>query len=131
MPVPCGIRRLYRTLSPAKGIGLLRITETCLTTKETSADLAEMTPQDFLLFYEPRARRRGGGVGLFVSSAHKFQQSVCRHEQVLRLYLANLKVVNYALLSSISIAHLVLLLLSSVSYKISCPTYLHSLMIWL
>ena len=39
--------------------------------------------------------------------------------------------VSHALLSSISIAHLVLLLLSSVSYKIFCPTYLHSLMIWL
>ena len=60
-------------LVTSNGIDLLGITETLLTTKETSADLAEMTPasQGFS-FHEPRARQRGGGVGLFVSSAHKF-----------------------------------------------------------
>ena len=56
----------------SKGIDLLGITEIWLTSKETSADLAEMTHQGFSFFQEPRARRRGGGVGLFVSSAHKF-----------------------------------------------------------
>ena len=58
-------------------------------------------------------------------------QSVCQPKQVQRQYWANLNVVSHALLSSTSIAHLVLLLLSSVSYKIFCPTYLHSLLIWL
>ena len=119
-------------LVTSKGIDLLGITETWLTTKETYTDLAEMTPQGFS-FHETRARRRGGGVGLFVSSAHKFSTISLPPppKQVLRLYSANLNVVRHALLSSISIAHLVLLLLSSACYKISCPAYLHSLMIWL
>ena len=56
----------------SKSIDLLGITETWLTTKETSADLADMTPEGFSFFHKPRTRRRGGGVGLFVSSAHKF-----------------------------------------------------------
>ena len=58
----------------SKGINLLGITETWLTTKETSADLTEMSPppQGFSFFREPRTWWRGGGVGLFVSSAHKF-----------------------------------------------------------
>ena len=43
-----------------------------LTTKETPADLADMTPEGFSFFNKPRTWRRGGGVGLFVSSAHKF-----------------------------------------------------------
>ena len=59
------------------------------------------------------------------------QQSVFQHPQASRLYRPNLNMVSHALLSSISIAHLVLLLLSSASYKIFCPTYLHSLTIWL
>ena len=56
---------------------LLDITETWLTTKETSADLAKMTPPapplhlGFSFFQEPRARRTGGEVRLFVSSANK------------------------------------------------------------
>ena len=56
----------------SKGIDLLGITETWLTTKETSADLADMTPDGFSFFQKPRTRRKGGEVGLFVSSAHKF-----------------------------------------------------------
>ena len=59
-------------LVASKSIGLLGITETRLTTKETSADLADMTPEGFPFFHKPRTRRRGRGVGLFVSSAHKF-----------------------------------------------------------
>ena len=56
----------------SKGIDLLGITETWLTTKDTSEGLADMTPQVFSFFYKPRTRKRGGGVGLFVSSTHKF-----------------------------------------------------------
>ena len=37
----------------SKGIDLLGITETLLTIRETSSDLAEMTPPWFLLFYRP------------------------------------------------------------------------------
>ena len=56
----------------SKGIDLLGITETWLTTRETSADLVETMPQGFSFFQEPRARWRGGGVSLFVLSAHRF-----------------------------------------------------------
>lgn len=56
----------------SKGVDLLGITETWLSTRETSADLAEMTPPGFSFFQTPRTQRRGGGVGLFVSSALKF-----------------------------------------------------------
>ena len=56
----------------SKGIDLLGIAETWLTTKETSPDLAEMNPQGLSCFHEPRAQRRGGGLGLFMSSAHKY-----------------------------------------------------------
>ena len=50
----------------------LGITETWLTATETSADLAEVTPPGFSFFQIPRPKRRGGGVGLFISSAYKF-----------------------------------------------------------
>ena len=59
-------------LVASKSIDLLGITETWLTMKETSTDLADMTPEGFSFFHKPRTRRRGEGVGLFVSSAHKF-----------------------------------------------------------
>ena len=59
-------------LVASKGIDLLGITENWLTTKETSADLADMTRQGFSFFHKPRTWRRGGEVGLFVSSAYKF-----------------------------------------------------------
>ena len=52
-------------LATSKAIDLLGITETWLTTRETSTDLAEMTSQG-------RVRWRGVGVGLLVSSAHTF-----------------------------------------------------------
>ena len=50
-------------LVSSKSIDLLGITETRLTTKETSADLADMTPEGFSFFHKPRTRRREGGVG--------------------------------------------------------------------
>ena len=56
----------------SKGIDLLGITETWLTIRETSSDLAEMTPNGFSFFQTPRVNKRGGGVGLFVSNAFKF-----------------------------------------------------------
>ena len=53
-------------------IDLLGIAETLLTTRKTSADLIKMTPPGFSFFHNPRAQRRGGGVGLFILSAHTF-----------------------------------------------------------
>ena len=56
----------------SKGIDLLGITETWLTIRKTSSDLAEMTPHGFSFFHTPRDNKRGGGVCLFVSNAFKF-----------------------------------------------------------
>ena len=56
----------------SKGIDLLGITETWLTTGETSGDLAEMTPHGFSFLQIPRVKRRGGGVGLFISNDFQF-----------------------------------------------------------
>ena len=55
----------------SKCIDLLGITETWLTTRETSSDLAEMTPHGFSFLQTPRVSKRGGGVGLFVSNVFK------------------------------------------------------------
>ena len=55
-----------------KGTNLLGITETWLTTRETSSDVAEMTHHGFSFLQIPRVNKRGGGVGLFVSNAFKF-----------------------------------------------------------
>ena len=98
-------------LVTSKGIDLLGITETWLITKETSTDLADMTPRVFPSF--TNLERRGEGEE-WACSCHQpinFQQSVCLPKQVLRQYQAKLNVVNHALLFSLSIAHLVLLLL--------------------
>ena len=51
----------------SKRIDLLGITETWLPTKETSGDLAEMTPHGFSFFQIPRANKRGGGKELAFS----------------------------------------------------------------
>ena len=59
-------------LVTSKGIDLLGITDTWLTTKETSADLVAMTSKGFSFFHEARAGWRRGRVGLFMSSVHKF-----------------------------------------------------------
>ena len=53
-------------LVTSNGIDLLEITETRLTMRKTSADLAEMTPLGFSFFRERRAQWRGVGVGLFI-----------------------------------------------------------------
>ena len=55
-------------------IDLLDITETWLTVREASADLAEVTLPGFSFFQIglPRPKRRGGGVALFVLSAYRF-----------------------------------------------------------
>ena len=59
-------------LMTSKNINILGITGTWLTLRENSADLDEMTPKGFSIFHKPRTQRRGGGVGLFISMAHKF-----------------------------------------------------------
>ena len=114
-----------------KGIDLLGITETGLTTKETSVDIADMTPMVSPSFMNLEHDGEGEEWACLCHQPINLQQSVYQPKQVSRPYRANLNVVSHALLSSISIAYRVLLLLSSVSYKIFCPTYLHYVMIWL
>ena len=59
-------------LVASKSIDLIGITETWLTTKETSGDLADITPEGFSFFHKPRTQWREGGVGPFMSPAHKY-----------------------------------------------------------
>jgi hypothetical protein len=56
----------------SKSLDVLAITETWLTSKETSASLADMTPPGFSFHQIPRAGRAGGGVGIFVSDSLSF-----------------------------------------------------------
>ena len=51
----------------SKSIDLLGITETWLTTRETSSDLAEMIPHGFCFLQSPSVNKRGAGVGFFSS----------------------------------------------------------------
>ena len=116
-------------LVTSNGIDLRGIAETWLTMMETSADLAEMTPlpppPGPLSF---RNLEHSGEGEEWVCSFWlpiNLQQSICQPKNVLSLS-GNFN----ASLSSTFIVHLVLLLLSPVSYKIYCPTYLQSPMIW-
>ena len=118
-------------LVTSKGINLLGITETWLTTKETSSDLAKLTPKVSPSLTNLEHSGEGEEWACSCHQPINLQQSVCQPKQISRQYRANFKVVSHALLSSISIAHLVLILLSSEIYKIFCPIYLHSLMMWL
>ena len=129
---PRGIRcQLYRDLVTSNVIDLLGITETWLTARDTSADLAEMPtsppPQVSPFFRNPEHSKEEWACSFL--QPINLQRSVCRPKQVLSLCLVKLNVVRHALLSSTFIIHRVLLL-SSVSYKIHCPTHPHSLMIW-
>ena len=45
----------------SRGLDVLGVTETWLTTSATQAELAEVTPPGYSLFQIPRERRRGGG----------------------------------------------------------------------
>ena len=123
MPIPCGIRcHIYWTLSPV----------TALTSKaglrQTFADLTKLTPQGFS-FQEPRPKRREGGVGLFISSAHKFTVISLPTQATFESIYGKLEF-GQSCLIILNIYHpLVLLLLSSASYKIYCPAYPHSPMI--
>ena len=71
----CSMRDKAPALSDlvaSKTIDFLGITETWLTMKETSTDLVDIIPEGLSFFHKPRIRRRGGGVCLFMPSAHKF-----------------------------------------------------------
>ena len=55
----------------SNGTDFLSITETLLTIRKTSEDLNERITQGFSFFQKPEEQQRGGGEGLFMSSAHK------------------------------------------------------------
>jgi hypothetical protein len=55
-----------------KSLDIIGITETWLTSKETTAGLADITPSGYSFHQAPRRGKTGGGVGLFVSPAFKF-----------------------------------------------------------
>ena len=59
----------------------MAITETWLTPKETSADL---TPQGFKLFHQPRQGETGGGVAIMVADHLMLQGAKYRNFQVSR-----------------------------------------------
>ena len=59
----------------SKSIDILSVTETWLTKRETPAGLADVAPRRFTVYHVPRVGRRGGGVGLLVSSQFKFENS--------------------------------------------------------
>ena len=58
----------------SKSIDILGITETWITTIETSTDLADMTPEGFSFFHNSRTRRGGAGVDLIDSSSSEAGQ---------------------------------------------------------
>ena len=58
----------------SKTLDILGITETWLSTNETTASLADITPTGFTLHHIPRSGRSGGGVGIFVSDFFRFSR---------------------------------------------------------
>ena len=107
-------------LMVSKGIGLLGITETWLTTAETSSDVAEMTVHGFSFLQTPRVNKKGGGVGLFVSNAFKFTPIGLPSQSSFECISGKLNAVGLASIFSTYIDHPLLPLLSLVSCRIYC-----------
>ena len=57
----------FSDLVSSKMLDVVAITETWLLPKETSAGLADLTPQGFKLIYQPRQGKTGGGVAIMVA----------------------------------------------------------------
>ena len=106
----------------SKGIDLLGITETWLTIRETSSDLAEMTPNGFSFFRPLELTKEGEELVFSSPMPLNSPQSTCLPYPVSNVYLANLNTVWLASIFSIFIDHLVLPLLSSVSCKVYWST---------
>ena len=114
----------------SKGIDLLGITKTLLTIRETSSDLAEMTPNGFSLFRPLELTKEGEELVFSSRMPLNSPQSTCLPYPVSNVYLANMNVVGLASIFSIFIDHLVLHLLPLVSCRIYWSTLPHCLMIW-
>ena len=89
----------------SKRIDLLGITETWLTTRETSGDLAEMTPHGFSLFKIPGANKQGEQLAFLYRIPLNSPQSPCLPNPVSNLYLADLNVVGLPSIFSIYSTH--------------------------
>ena len=105
-----------------KAIDLLGITETWLTIRETSSDLAEMTPNDFFFFKPLELTKEGEELTFSSRMPLNSPQLTCLPYPVSNVYLANLNVVGLASIFSIFIDHLVLPLFSLVSCRIYWST---------
>ena len=108
----------------SEGIDFLGITETWLTTRETSSDLAEMTPPPMVSPFSRPLELTKYGVELAFSSRMNLNspQSTCLPNPVSNAYLANSNVVGLTSIFSIFIDYLVLPLLSLVCCRSYCFT---------
>ena len=66
----------FSDLVSTKSLDVVAITETWLKAKETSASLANITPQGSSLIHEPRRGKHGGGVAIMTNN--KFDVSPCK-----------------------------------------------------
>ena len=98
----------------SQSVGLLGHTETWLTTREASADLAKSVPRISPSKY-PEKRRKGEELVCLIHLPTNLPQSVCIPKLVLSLYLVNLSVVSHVSIFPSYIANLVRLILSSMS----------------
>ena len=69
----------FSDLVTTKSLDLVAIRETWLKAKETSAALADITPQGYSLIHEPRRGKQGGGVAIMTNN--KFDVSPCKIPQ--------------------------------------------------
>ena len=66
----------FSDLVTTKSLDVVAITETWLKAKETSAALADITPQGYSLIHKPRRGKQGGGVAIMTNN--KFDVSSCK-----------------------------------------------------
>ena len=71
----------FSNLVSSKKLDVVAITVTLLSPKETSAGLADLTPQGFKLIHQPRQGRTGGGVAIMV--ADHLNVTRCKMSQLL------------------------------------------------
>ena len=69
----------FSDLVTTKSLDVVAITEMWLKANETSAALADMTPQGYSLIHEPRRGKQGGGVAIMTNN--KFDVSPCKIPQ--------------------------------------------------
>ena len=58
----------FSDLVTTKNLDVVAITDSCLKAGETSAALADITPQGYSLIHEPRQGKQGGGVAIMTNN---------------------------------------------------------------